>query len=153
MQRSHLIAGRKSIGKAQRLDTISVTAERYMWFRYAMDDDKKVLTNEDVHELIMMYIDRNDEEIAKFESERRKDQPLHKSAEAMKFVKKQNQGEYKSGFKLPDLTDAPTVAYMRTWNGDINALHNVRFAIFREASAASSETTLASGSDAIMADA
>ncbi|KAJ1980520.1 translation machinery-associated protein 16 [Dimargaris cristalligena] len=152
IQRSLLRHDKFVEGRSSRLGLQNKSSERYLWFRYAMDDAKKSLSKAEVHELVQMYIERNDGEIEKLLSERRKGQPMPKNIEVLKMIKKSTDDEYRSGLKLPDLTHIATVEYLRDWNGDMNGIANMKFIIMTKpkpttADSAPSSTSAIPGTD------
>ncbi|KAJ1964971.1 translation machinery-associated protein 16, partial [Dimargaris xerosporica] len=113
IRRAHTRMDKLARGQTMRVTSRSLEAERYLWFRYAMDEERDTLTLSELHELMESYIARNDEEIQTLKDSRRKGQPPPKKLQMLETLRKQNQSEYANGMIIPDLTDKATVAYIR----------------------------------------
>jgi translation machinery-associated protein 16 len=73
--------------------------ERWLWFRYAFDEDKKLATKQEMHELMELYLARNDEEIDQLEAEREKGhrKPKTPRQSHLEALKDSELNEYISG--------------------------------------------------------
>ncbi|KAI8646246.1 translation machinery-associated protein 16 [Parasitella parasitica] len=98
--------------------------ERWLWFRYAFDEDKTVATKPEMHELIELYLERHDEEISELEKERCRGHKTPKGArqQLLESVKIREISEYISGMELPDMTNGKTLKLLREWDGDKNGM-------------------------------
>lgn len=60
------------VKKGHKDTKILPQVERYLWFRYSMDDSVMQLTLEEVHERIRDFIKRNDQDARKLSDERQR---------------------------------------------------------------------------------
>lgn len=79
--------------------------------------DKIVFSLEDMKEFIELFISRFDEDLQKFEDQRRPGRPILTKHQILQEKKKYDQHLYKTGFKIPDLSDKSTVERLKLWNG------------------------------------
>lgn len=101
--------------------------DRLSWFQLILDDDQKSLTEEEMHELVFLYISRFDEEISSITDQLRPGRPIPKRLDELKMAKQGEQQEYGStGFSLPDLRDPRNVQALRSWNGDYNGINVIK---------------------------
>ncbi|KAI8061861.1 translation machinery-associated protein 16 [Gilbertella persicaria] len=101
--------------------------ERWIWFRYAFDEDKSVATKADMHELIEIYLTRHDEEIDTLESDRNKGhrKPKTPRQELLESIRQSEMNEYVSGMELPDMTNGRILRLLRDWDGDKNSMKRI----------------------------
>ncbi|KAJ3181090.1 hypothetical protein HDU85_003795 [Gaertneriomyces sp. JEL0708] len=121
-------------------------AERVLWFKYALPEDTPAATNELVHEIIQLYIQRNDDEIQQVQSKWRKNQPKPARLDLLLLLKQKDMDEYRDGMEIPLLTDAKNVTALRHWDGDYNALPAIKMTTVckvAEKSAPASQTSTA----------
>lgn len=73
--------------------------ERWIWFRYAFEEDKIVATKPEMHELVEAYLVRHDDEIAELEQERYKGhkKPKGPRQDQLEALKISENNEYISG--------------------------------------------------------
>ncbi|ORY98130.1 translation machinery-associated protein 16 [Syncephalastrum racemosum] len=116
--------------------------ERWLWFRFALDENLPCASEEHVHELIRMYIDRTDDELEELEKKASKAMHRQKSPkiEVLKSLKHSEENEYESGMELPILTDADVVKILRAWDGDANSLARIKTTLYRKSQASSGDT-------------
>ncbi|CEP18577.1 hypothetical protein [Parasitella parasitica] len=98
--------------------------ERWLWFRYAFDEEKTVATKPEMHELIELYLERHDEEISELEADRCRGHKKPKNArqQLLESVRTRETSEYNSGMELPDMTNGKTLKLLREWDGDKNGM-------------------------------
>lgn len=98
--------------------------ERWLWFRYAFEEDKPVATKPEMHELIELYLERHDEEINELEKDRNRGHKKPKNArqQLLESIKAREASEYTSGMELPDMTNGKTLKLLREWDGDKNSM-------------------------------
>ncbi|KAI9263232.1 hypothetical protein BDA99DRAFT_509653 [Phascolomyces articulosus] len=131
--RNHKLANKKE-GRT----TGNAKVERWLWFRFALDESQPCATKEQVHELIDMYLKRYDEELKQLEQERkkkgghRKKVPRH---DILTALKSSEESEYASGFELPDLLVEKNVRMLREWDGDVNGMPRIRQTLYRKSDA------------------
>jgi translation machinery-associated protein 16 len=98
-----------------------------LWFQAMLDDDQKCLTAEEMHELVLLYISRFDEEMDSIKAQIRPGRPIPKRLDELQMAKKQEEQEYAStGFSVPELKDARNVEILKGWNGDYNGLATIK---------------------------
>ncbi|KAI8379484.1 uncharacterized protein BYT42DRAFT_532266 [Radiomyces spectabilis] len=101
--------------------------ERWLWFRFALDEALPCATKPQIHDLIATYLERNDEEIERLEKERQiGKRPKTTREQLLLALRDSDNAEYVSGFELPDLTNVKNVKALRDWNGDKNAITKIR---------------------------
>ncbi|OAD05535.1 hypothetical protein MUCCIDRAFT_80621 [Mucor lusitanicus CBS 277.49] len=98
--------------------------ERWLWFRYAFEEDKSVATKPEMHELIELYLERHDDEINELEKDRSRGHKKPKNArqQLLESIKAREASEYISGMELPDMTNGKTLKLLRDWDGDKNSM-------------------------------
>ncbi|KAG2197324.1 hypothetical protein INT47_012754, partial [Mucor saturninus] len=98
--------------------------ERWIWFRYAFEEDNTVATKAEMHELIEAYLVRHDDEIAELEQERYKGHKKSKGPrqDQLEALRISESNEYISGMELPDMTNGKTLKLLREWDGDKNSM-------------------------------
>jgi translation machinery-associated protein 16 len=122
---------------------IFLTGERWIWFRYAFEEDKTVATKPEMHELIEQYLVRHDDEIEELEQDRNKGhrKPKGPRQDFLESLRISEQNEYISGMgkiyksvclvyvfligvfiELPDMTNGKTLKLLREWDGDKNSM-------------------------------
>ncbi|KAK9704305.1 translation machinery-associated protein 16 [Basidiobolus ranarum] len=114
--------------KSDWLHQANPTVERYLWFRWVLDEEQETATREQLVEFIEMYLCRNDEELAQLKALHRPGQPRPKAAreDLIMLLKKKETEEFNHGFILPDLTISKNVKFLRQWDSDINSMTNIR---------------------------
>ncbi|CAO3632222.1 unnamed protein product [Cunninghamella blakesleeana] len=102
-------------------------AQRWMWFRYALDDDVSCILKNDIHELINMYLTRHDEELETLRNQRSTTKRPKSSREhLLEATLTSDKDEYRSGFELPDITNGKVVKLLRAWDGDTNSMTRIK---------------------------
>ena len=72
-------------------------------------------------------INRDEEEIAQLQQERRKGRPPSRREEALKQRTEAEDKEFKTGFWLPDLSDGDVLLALKHWNGHWSGLSMMKF--------------------------
>lgn len=98
----------------------------------------------DMHELIQLYLARNDDEINTLEKERARGHKKPKSSRQhfLEALKERESNEYVSGLgqlqkeliilnnlcikELPDMTNGKTLELLREWDGDKNSMSRIK---------------------------
>jgi translation machinery-associated protein 16 len=75
----------------------SKVIDRLVWFKYALDDTLTSPTKEDIHDLIEMYIGRNDEEIEKLTGQLRKGRTKPSRLVNLEMLRQTEMDEYAEG--------------------------------------------------------
>lgn len=78
--------------------------------------------------MIEDYLGRDDEEVAKLKAERRPGRPAGTRQTLLIQNQATEQGEYASGFWVPDLEDADNLTKLKRWNGQWTSLAILKFA-------------------------
>jgi translation machinery-associated protein 16 len=99
-----------------------VIVDRLTWFQGILDEDQTCLTEDDMHDLILLYISRFDEEIDSLKTSQRPGRPIPKRLDELEMAKKQECDEYQKGFTIPDLRDARNVQVLKNWKGDYTSV-------------------------------
>ncbi|KAJ5820103.1 translation machinery-associated protein 16 [Penicillium riverlandense] len=76
------------------------------------------------------YINRDADEIEQLQQERRKGRPPSKREETLKLRTDTEEGEFRTGFWMPDLGDGDVLAALKSWNGDWSGLSTLKFVRF-----------------------
>ncbi|BFZ56878.1 translation machinery-associated protein 16 [Savitreella phatthalungensis] len=88
--------------------------------------DRKTLTEDEVHELIKTYINRRQGELEDEKAARRPGRPKSTKEDLLSMAIEQEQAEYKTGFKVPDMTDEVNVINLKAWKGDHGGLNHIK---------------------------
>ncbi len=78
--------------------------------------------------MIEDYLGRDDEELAKLKAERRPGRPPSTRQALLEQNQSIEQGEYASGFWVPDLEDSENLKKLKEWNGQWSNLATIKFA-------------------------
>ncbi|KAI9014429.1 hypothetical protein CLU79DRAFT_767559 [Phycomyces nitens] len=99
-------------------------AERWLWFRYALDESLPIATMKEMHDLVEMYLERNNDELEKLVKDRQIGgrRPKTKRELLLLALIESERAEYKSGFEVPDMTNGKTLKLLRDWDGDNNSM-------------------------------
>ncbi|CAX45178.1 conserved hypothetical protein [Candida dubliniensis CD36] len=89
--------------------------------------NKKQFSLDEMKQIIEKFIHQHDEELQKLQSERRKGRPPINRQTILEEKLKYDLEIYKTGFKIPDLTDQLTVERIKEWNGTTGATTTMRF--------------------------
>lgn len=81
------------------------------------EPEKKTFGDDELREMVSVYIHRNDDEIAEMEAERRPGRPMTNKHQIMLEKRKHDLHLFDTGFRVPDLNDEITVQRVRAWNG------------------------------------
>ncbi|KAJ5161096.1 hypothetical protein N7492_006488 [Penicillium capsulatum] len=101
--------------------------ERLQYFHDAVQPITEPLSDAELADLVLKCINRDSEEIAQLQQERRKGRPPTRREEALKERTNTEEKEFKTGFWLPDLGDADVLAVLKHWNGDWSGLSSMKF--------------------------
>lgn len=84
-------------------------------------------TGMDHHDLISIYINRNNAEMESLELVHalRKNRPPPAKLINLQNLKKANIQEYEAGFEVPCF-DADNILFLEEWKGDFNAMQNIK---------------------------
>ncbi|KAA8908106.1 translation machinery-associated protein 16 [Sphaerosporella brunnea] len=97
------------------------------YFKVATKDATVALDLAQIRELIERWVHRDDEELARFEAERRPGRPpVAKHLELKNKVEKELD-EFRTGFYMPDLQDYENILNLQRWDGKLGSLAQVKF--------------------------
>ncbi|KAJ2957423.1 hypothetical protein NQZ79_g6844 [Umbelopsis isabellina] len=110
--------------------------DRYLWFKFALDDTLPCATTEELHSLIQMYLCRHDEELENLQALRKGSRPKTSRQDILEALIKKEKDEYEKGFvadatilcalELPDLQNPKNVKILRSWDGDKNSMARIK---------------------------
>ncbi|KAL7752264.1 translation machinery-associated protein 16 [Sorochytrium milnesiophthora] len=101
------------------------TIERFVWFKHAMDPERKSLSFNQLRELADMWLSRHDQEVAELEAENkeRRNGKSKTREELLRAQAKTERSDYEvGGMEVPNLTKEEVVSFLRDWEGDPNQL-------------------------------
>lgn len=73
------------------------------------------------------YVQRDDEEVAKLEAERRPGRPRSTREDLLKQRIAMEEREYEGGFWIPDMSDTANLELLRNWNGEWTSLNTLKY--------------------------
>ncbi|KAF2641250.1 hypothetical protein P280DRAFT_506852, partial [Massarina eburnea CBS 473.64] len=119
-----------------KLNRISVLREkqnrtyllRIKSFQSYTAEHTSALSIADIQAMIEDYLGRDDEELATLQSARRAGRPPSTRETLLKQNQAVEQGEYASGFWVPDLEDVENLEQLKAWKGNWSALQGLHFA-------------------------
>jgi translation machinery-associated protein 16 len=82
----------------------------------------------EIQAMIEDYLGRDDEEVLKLKAERRPGRPASTRQTLLEQHQAVEQGEYESGFWVPDLEDAENLKRLKEWSGQWSGLATLKFA-------------------------
>jgi translation machinery-associated protein 16 len=82
----------------------------------------------EIQAMIDDFLGRDDEELATLMAERRSGRPPSTRETLLKQNQAVEQGEYASGFWVPELQDAENLERLKKWNGQWSGLPTLQFA-------------------------
>lgn len=91
------------------------------------DSTKEEYSIDEMKTIIEDFINQNNEELEKLKSERRKSRPPTNRQNLLEEKLKHDLDVYKTGFKIPDISDKLTVERVRDWNGTTGATTVMKF--------------------------
>ncbi|EGF79990.1 hypothetical protein BATDEDRAFT_5937, partial [Batrachochytrium dendrobatidis JAM81] len=101
--------------KADRDNHKRLAVERLLWFKFAAPDPPAEITEADVHSIIDMYINRNEDEISQIMSQLRKNRPKPGRLGILESLREKDLAEYNAGIEIPSLTDTKNVEMLKNW--------------------------------------
>eukprot|EP01135_Chromosphaera_perkinsii_P007835 Nk52_evm27s1020 gene=Nk52_evmTU27s1020 len=116
--------------KVQNVKGMSSLAEKLVWFQQNLVEGKTAYTYGEILQLIMRYIERNDEAIQMAEEIRKNGGSSNIKSEVLFELKEREMGLYYSGFQAPDLTRVKIVKALKGWEGDLNLMSNIELKTF-----------------------
>lgn len=89
--------------------------DKLLWFK---DNNDKVATTEEMHDLIQNYIDRNIVEINELKKSWRPNRPKPAKLAALELIRTGELEQYKVGFEIPDLREKKVFDILQNFDGD-----------------------------------
>ncbi|KAM0793790.1 hypothetical protein ACM66B_001207 [Microbotryomycetes sp. NB124-2] len=132
LQRVELRAHKLQVqGKVHRSSEVK-KVDRLLYFVHALPEEQEKLSLDELHQTVVDYINRDDAERDELEQQRRqrsnwrKTEGKSKRETEIDKQKEQELLEYKTGFVVPDLTNAENVFICRQWIKPIGSDKNPR---------------------------
>jgi translation machinery-associated protein 16 len=94
---------------------------------YTTEHDSPLSISE-TQAMIEDYLGRDDEELLKLKAERRAGRPASTRQILLEQARATEQGEYASGFWVPDLEDVDNLKKLKEWPGKWSGLATLKFA-------------------------
>ncbi|MCJ1294284.1 hypothetical protein MMC34_005842 [Xylographa carneopallida] len=80
-----------------------------------------------IQQLIQRYLERDDDELAKLEDERRPGRPRSTREDLLKQRKAMDEREYDGGFWMPDMMEEANLKILREWNSEWTQLGTLKY--------------------------
>jgi translation machinery-associated protein 16 len=97
-------------------------------FQSYTTEHESPLSIAEIQAMIEDYLGRDDEELLKLKAERRAGRPASTRQTLLEQARATEQGEYASGFWVPDLEDAENLKRLKEWTGKWAGLATLKFA-------------------------
>lgn len=95
--------------------------------------DKEIFGLDDMKAFLENFITRYDEDLEIFRQERRPGRPPSAKHKILEEAAKDERDKYKTGIKIPDISDKTTVDRLRNWNGTIGGVTAFKYVtVFRD---------------------
>ncbi|SCW03337.1 LAFE_0G08196g1_1 [Lachancea fermentati] len=88
--------------------------------------DKKVFDFDEIVIFLKQFIARDDEELEELKQKRRSNRPPSNRQLILQQKRDLEEKELRSGFLVPDLTDAENVTFLRNWNQTFGSLSTLK---------------------------
>ncbi|KAF2869019.1 translation machinery-associated protein 16 [Massariosphaeria phaeospora] len=101
---------------------------RIKTFQSYTTEHRSAFSIPEIQAIIEDYLGRDDEELATLKSDRRPGRPPSTRDTLLQQKQAAEQGEYTSGFWVPDLEDFENLKTLKEWNGQWSSLSTLSFA-------------------------
>jgi translation machinery-associated protein 16 len=118
--------------------------DRIRYFHDAVQTVENPLSDAELAELVNKYVEshiptsrrglthprcinRDEEELTQLQQERRKGRPPVRREEALMQRTQTEEKEFKTGFWMPDMSDADVLVALKHWNGQWSGLSPMKF--------------------------
>jgi translation machinery-associated protein 16 len=108
--------------------SLTKTVMRTKSFQSYTTEHESPLSIPEIQAMIEDYLGRDDEEVLKLKAERRPGRPASTRQTLLEQNIAVEQGEYASGFWVPDLEDAENLKMLKAWSGKWSGLATLKFA-------------------------
>ncbi|KAJ1878015.1 translation machinery-associated protein 16 [Coemansia sp. RSA 486] len=139
--------------KGDRINAAMGKGQKLVWFRDNMDTDeiqydkqvenevKKIWTKNELVLLLDLYLDRHKEQLEELQAKKDLGRLLSpKEALFLENVKTERKEAEMAGLEVPDLTSTAMVKYLRTWDGDLNSVTDIKLVKVKPTSVLQNET-------------
>ena len=121
-----------SLKRSQIAARHSQAVEKVLWFKEKIGLDQNFLNESQMHELMNIFISKNDEEIDQARSTLRPGRPKPPRLDLLESIKKRDEYDYHhSGIEIPDLMCPKNVKIIREFNGDFNGITRIKMMMFK----------------------
>jgi len=115
----------------KRSQKLEHTGDRCRWFQEHLDPDKATYTKQECCHLIDVYLGRFADELEQIgikQSMKGRSGLQHAARhDAITRTQEAERSEYDSaGLEIPDLVNGKSLAYLRTWQGELRLLQNIK---------------------------
>jgi translation machinery-associated protein 16 len=97
------------------------------YFQEVVPEGTEPLSDTDLRDLVVRYINRSVPEIEQLQSERRKGRPPSKREEALVQRTDAEDREFKTGFWMPDFSSPDVIKALASWKGDWSGLSALKY--------------------------
>ncbi|KAJ3208273.1 hypothetical protein HK099_000098 [Clydaea vesicula] len=124
--------------KLEKINSMKTTvqrnlSDRILFFKYAIPDDNKVCSSEEILDVVDTYLNRHEEEIETLTKSLRKNRPKPARLIFLETLKTQESKEFTGlGLELPDLTKLDNIIKLKKWDGDYNGISLIKMMVFRD---------------------
>lgn len=132
-QRDNKITNLKAKALTQKENDMAV----YFFLQQLIEDDvdfvkQSEFTTPELRQMVDLFFHRFDDELDQFRNERRKGRPMAPKHQILEEKVKHDIHLWKTGVKVPDLTDKDTVTALRLWNGTTGGTTVMKFCELKE---------------------
>ncbi|KAL9103632.1 MAG: hypothetical protein Q9187_008985 [Circinaria calcarea] len=99
----------------------------HTYFQGAAKAVKGPIDDDQTQRLIQSYVQRDEEELAQLNDERRPGRPSSNREDLLKQRIATEEREYEAGFWIPDMTDTHNVELLRDWGGEWTSLNTLKY--------------------------
>ncbi|EAU38327.1 predicted protein [Aspergillus terreus NIH2624] len=117
---------RKANARDDRVARVAAI-DRMEYFQEVVPEGTEPLSDTDLRDLVVRYINRSVPEIEQLQSERRKGRPPSKREEALVQRTDAEDREFKTGFWMPDFSSPDVIKALAAWKGDWSGLSALKY--------------------------
>ncbi|KAI9205239.1 translation machinery-associated protein 16 [Polychytrium aggregatum] len=126
--------GKLANQKVVRDETKQRIVDRLLFFKFAVPVEQMSVTTEQLHDAVVLYINRKEEDINRLKQEHQKRPPGRSKPSQLinlENLRDADQREYDTGIEVPDVTDPTALAMLRDWEGDYNGITHIKMVTVR----------------------
>ncbi|RPA76071.1 hypothetical protein BJ508DRAFT_417723 [Ascobolus immersus RN42] len=105
--------------------------DRLRYFKYSIEDEIAPLNLSEIKRIIEGCIHRDDEELDELKAARR-NRPSSTREDLLRMRVKQEEEEYRTGFKTPDLMDMSNILRLKNWDESLAGMNVIKFVRIRK---------------------